>query len=98
MTSFALSGDEQRAMEAGASAYLAKPYSPRELLAADPEARARGLRAPTAGAISKRTLVSALPNGHVLRHCPQGFLPDIKGVRAGREVAKRELAAAPVTA
>jgi two-component system, cell cycle response regulator DivK len=32
ITSFALSGDEQRAMEAGASAYLAKPYSPRELL------------------------------------------------------------------
>ena len=32
ITSFALSGDEQRAMAAGASAYLAKPYSPRELL------------------------------------------------------------------
>jgi two-component system cell cycle response regulator DivK len=32
ITSFALSGDEQAAMEAGASAYLAKPYSPRELL------------------------------------------------------------------
>ncbi len=32
ITSFALSGDEPRAMEAGASAYLAKPYSPRELL------------------------------------------------------------------
>jgi len=32
ITSFALSGDEQRAKEAGASAYLAKPYSPRELL------------------------------------------------------------------
>jgi two-component system cell cycle response regulator DivK len=32
ITSFALSGDEQRAREAGASAYLAKPYSPRELL------------------------------------------------------------------
>ena len=32
ITSFALSGDEHRAMEAGASAYLAKPYSPRELL------------------------------------------------------------------
>jgi two-component system, cell cycle response regulator DivK len=32
ITSFALSGDEQRAMEAGAAAYLAKPYSPRELL------------------------------------------------------------------
>ncbi len=33
MTSFALSGDEQKAREAGATAYLAKPYSPRELLA-----------------------------------------------------------------
>jgi two-component system cell cycle response regulator DivK len=32
ITSFALSGDEQQAREAGASAYLAKPYSPRELL------------------------------------------------------------------
>ena len=28
ITSFALSGDEQRAKDAGASAYLAKPYSP----------------------------------------------------------------------
>jgi two-component system cell cycle response regulator DivK len=33
ITSFALSGDEQRATEAGASAYLAKPYSPFALLA-----------------------------------------------------------------
>jgi two-component system cell cycle response regulator DivK len=33
VTSFALSGDERKAQEAGASAYLAKPYSPRELLA-----------------------------------------------------------------
>jgi two-component system cell cycle response regulator DivK len=32
ITSFALSGDEQRAMAAGATAYLAKPYSPRQLL------------------------------------------------------------------
>lgn len=32
ITSFALSGDQQRAKEAGASAYLAKPYSPFELL------------------------------------------------------------------
>ncbi len=32
ITSFALSGDEQRATEAGATHYLAKPYSPRELL------------------------------------------------------------------
>ena len=32
ITSFALSGDEQRAKEAGASAYLAKPYSPLTLL------------------------------------------------------------------
>lgn len=33
ITSFALSGDEQKAKEAGATAYLAKPYSPKELLA-----------------------------------------------------------------
>jgi len=33
ITSFALSGDDQKAREAGASGYLAKPYSPRELLA-----------------------------------------------------------------
>ena len=33
VTSFALSGDDQKAKAAGASAYLAKPYSPRELLA-----------------------------------------------------------------
>ena len=32
ITSFALAGDEQKAKEAGAVAYLAKPYSPRELL------------------------------------------------------------------
>ena len=32
ITSFALSGDEQRAKEAGASAYLARPYSPFALL------------------------------------------------------------------
>ena len=33
ITSFALSGDDQKAKEAGATAYLAKPYSPRDLLA-----------------------------------------------------------------
>ena len=33
ITSFALSGDQQKAKEAGASAYLAKPYSPFDLLA-----------------------------------------------------------------
>jgi two-component system cell cycle response regulator DivK len=32
ITSFALSGDDLKAKEAGASAYMAKPYSPRELL------------------------------------------------------------------
>jgi two-component system, cell cycle response regulator DivK len=32
ITSFALSGDDLKAKDAGASAYLAKPYSPRELL------------------------------------------------------------------
>ncbi|HEV8533836.1 MAG TPA: response regulator [Methylomirabilota bacterium] len=34
VTSFALSGDAKKAMDAGASAYLAKPYSPRQLLEA----------------------------------------------------------------
>jgi two-component system, cell cycle response regulator DivK len=33
ITSFALSGDRERAAAAGADGYLAKPYSPRELLA-----------------------------------------------------------------
>ena len=33
ITSFALSGDDQKAKDAGATAYLAKPYSPRDLLA-----------------------------------------------------------------
>ena len=32
ITSFALSGDDKKAFEAGATAYLAKPYSPRDLL------------------------------------------------------------------
>jgi two-component system, cell cycle response regulator DivK len=32
ITSFALSGDDQRAKDAGASAYLPKPYSPFTLL------------------------------------------------------------------
>ena len=32
ITSFALSGDEQKARDAGATAYLAKPYSPFSLL------------------------------------------------------------------
>ena len=32
ITSFALAGDEQKARDAGAAAYLAKPYSQRELL------------------------------------------------------------------
>lgn len=32
ITSFALSGDREKAAEAGATSYLAKPYSPRELL------------------------------------------------------------------
>ncbi len=32
ITSFALSGDDQKAKDAGATAYMAKPYSPRELL------------------------------------------------------------------
>jgi two-component system, cell cycle response regulator DivK len=34
ITSFALSGDDQRARDAGASHYVSKPYSPRELLEA----------------------------------------------------------------
>ncbi len=33
ITSFALSVDDAKAKEAGATAYLAKPYSPRDLLA-----------------------------------------------------------------
>lgn len=33
ITSFALSGDREKAADAGATDYLAKPYSPRELLA-----------------------------------------------------------------
>jgi len=33
VTSYALSGDEQKAREAGCDAYMAKPYSPRALLA-----------------------------------------------------------------
>ena len=33
ITSFALSGDDEKAKEAGATAYIAKPYSPRDLLA-----------------------------------------------------------------
>ena len=32
-TSFALSGDEAKAMAAGADAYVTKPFSPRALLA-----------------------------------------------------------------
>jgi two-component system, cell cycle response regulator DivK len=32
ITSFALSGDEQKAKDAGATGYIAKPYSPMELL------------------------------------------------------------------
>jgi len=33
VTSYALSGDEQKARDAGADDYIAKPYSPRQLLA-----------------------------------------------------------------
>ncbi len=33
VTSYALSGDEQKALAAGCDDYMAKPYSPRELLA-----------------------------------------------------------------
>ena len=32
VTSYALSGDDQKAMAAGCDAYIAKPFSPRELL------------------------------------------------------------------
>jgi len=32
ITSFALSGNEQKALEAGATTYMAKPYSPFDLL------------------------------------------------------------------
>jgi two-component system, cell cycle response regulator DivK len=34
VTSYALSGDDAKAMAAGADAYVAKPFSPRQLLAA----------------------------------------------------------------
>jgi len=33
VTSYALSGDDMKAFEAGCDAYVAKPFSPRELLA-----------------------------------------------------------------
>jgi two-component system cell cycle response regulator DivK len=33
VTSYALSGDEEKAREAGCDAYVPKPYSPRQLLA-----------------------------------------------------------------
>jgi two-component system cell cycle response regulator DivK len=33
VTSYALSGDEDKARLSGCDAYVAKPYSPRELLA-----------------------------------------------------------------
>ena len=33
VTSYALSGDDAKALEAGCNAYIAKPFSPRELLA-----------------------------------------------------------------
>jgi len=33
VTSYALSGDAEKAFEAGCDAYIAKPYSPREMLA-----------------------------------------------------------------
>ena len=33
VTSYALSGDDAKAMEAGCDAYVAKPFSPRQLLA-----------------------------------------------------------------
>jgi two-component system cell cycle response regulator DivK len=33
ITSYALSGDAEKAKDAGATTYLAKPYSPRDLLA-----------------------------------------------------------------
>jgi len=33
VTSYALSGDETKAREAGCNAYIAKPFSPRQLLA-----------------------------------------------------------------
>ena len=33
VTSYALSGDEQKTRDAGCDAYIAKPYSPRQMLA-----------------------------------------------------------------
>jgi two-component system cell cycle response regulator DivK len=49
ITSFALSGDREKATGAGANGYLAKPYSPRELLAL-----VRGYL-PEAGSTTQRT-------------------------------------------
>lgn len=45
VTSYALSGDEEKARAAGCDAYIAKPYSPRELLAKVREYLSRGSRA-----------------------------------------------------
>jgi len=42
VTSYALSGDEERAYAAGCAAYISKPYSPRKLLARIREQLATG--------------------------------------------------------
>ena len=47
VTSYALSGDDAKALEAGCNAYIAKPFSPRELLAT-----IRGLLGDSRGAVS----------------------------------------------
>ena len=43
VTSYALSGDEAKAQEAGCDAYVAKPFSPRQLLAKIREYLSRGV-------------------------------------------------------
>lgn len=44
VTSYALSGDDRKAFEAGCAAYVSKPFSPRELLAKVREYLAEGGR------------------------------------------------------
>jgi two-component system cell cycle response regulator DivK len=50
VTSYALSGDEAKTREAGCDAYVAKPFSPRQLLAKDPR-----IPAVTLGIVIART-------------------------------------------